>query len=61
MNELRDLVRDELLSSRDGADAFFERRFVERMLREHTAGTRDWSGQLWPLLVFRMWWRRSKP
>jgi len=61
MKDLRDLLHDHLLARGDGADAFFNRAFVERMLQEHARGARDWSGQLWPLLVFRMWWRHSKP
>lgn len=56
--ELRDMLHDALLGSTDAGGALFERRVVERMLREHTNGKRDWSTQLWPLLVFRMWYRR---
>jgi asparagine synthase (glutamine-hydrolysing) len=59
--ELRDLLREELLERRDEAAEFFDRGFVETMLHQHTSGARDWSIQLWPLLVFRLWWRRWKP
>ena len=61
MRELRDLLHEELIVNQDEASAFFDRRFVATMLRQHAAGQRDWSVQLWPLLVFRMWWRRWKP
>jgi len=61
MHELRDMLHDELLARDDGGEAFFDRAFVERMLRQHMAGAHDWSAYLYPLLVFRLWWRRSKP
>jgi len=61
MRELRDVLQAELLDNRDEAADFFDREFVATMLRQHASGQRDWSVQLWPLLVFRMWWRRWKP
>jgi asparagine synthase (glutamine-hydrolysing) len=57
-DELRDMLHDELLNRRDASDAFFARETVEKLLREHSRGERDWSVQLWPLLVFRMWHRK---
>jgi asparagine synthase (glutamine-hydrolysing) len=59
--ELRDLLQDHLLGRDDAGAALFDRVFVERLVRQHVAGTRDWSTQLYPLLVFRMWYRRSAP
>jgi asparagine synthase (glutamine-hydrolysing) len=59
--ELRDMLHDHLLASDDAGARLFDRAYVERLVREHTTGRRDWSGQLWPLLVFRMWYRRSAP
>ena len=35
--------------------------FSARMLREHGSGVRDWSTQLWALLVFRLWYRAFAP
>ncbi len=61
MHELRDMLHDEILARDDGGEQFFDRAFVERMLREHMAGAHDWSAHLYPLLVFRLWWRRWKP
>ena len=34
---------------------------LRTMLREHSNGTRDWSVQLWPLLIFRLWYRAFAP
>ncbi|MFQ5599015.1 MAG: asparagine synthase (glutamine-hydrolyzing) [Candidatus Krumholzibacteriia bacterium] len=59
--DLRETLHDHLLSSDDGGQRFFNQGFVEHMLREHEAGRWDWSVQLWPLLVFRMWYRRYGP
>jgi asparagine synthase (glutamine-hydrolysing) len=37
---------------------YFSRAGVERMIREHTSGKRDHSGELWVLLVFELWQRQ---
>jgi asparagine synthase (glutamine-hydrolysing) len=57
-NELRDLVRENLLHGTNGAQALFERRAVERLIRDHESGGWDRSLQLWSLLVFHLWARR---
>jgi hypothetical protein len=36
----------------------FNRKRVEFMLAEHSAGRYDWSVALWTLLMFRMWQQR---
>jgi asparagine synthase (glutamine-hydrolysing) len=59
--ELRELVREHLLHSRDGAQRLFDRPFVERLVREHESGRWDWSLQLWSLLVFHLWYGRYAP
>jgi len=60
-DELRTMLHDVLLSSDDRGARLFDRTFVERMLREHASGARDWSVQLWALLVFRLWYRAFAP
>jgi asparagine synthase (glutamine-hydrolysing) len=59
--DLRDMLHDHLLDRSDAGAALFERAFIEKLLSEHTRGTRDWSIQLWSLLVFRLWYRRWSP
>ena len=59
-NELRDMLRDHLLADDDGA-RLFNRSFIEHMLKEHESERWDWTTQLWPLLVFRMWYQRFPP
>jgi asparagine synthase (glutamine-hydrolysing) len=37
---------------------YFEPAFVDRLVREHLAGTRDHTLRLWQLLVFELWHRQ---
>jgi asparagine synthase (glutamine-hydrolysing) len=60
-NELRTMLHDVLRSRDDGAADLFDAGFIERLLREHDTGARDWSVQLWPLFVFRLWYRAFAP
>ena len=59
--ELRDLVREHLLHSSNGAHVLFNRRFVTHLVEEHEAGRWDWSVQLWALLMFHLWYERHGP
>ena len=52
---LRDLFSDVLLSARARQRGYFERRFVERLVREHVTGRRDHTLRLWGLVVFELW------
>ena len=54
---LRDFVVDMLQSPRARQRGYFERRFVDRIVREHLAGTRDHTLRLWQLLMFELWHR----
>jgi asparagine synthase (glutamine-hydrolysing) len=60
-HDLRDMLHDHLRDRSDAGAAFFEPAYVDRLLREHTSGSRDWSIQLWSLLVFRLWYRQWAP
>ena len=55
--ELRDLAFDALLGRRLRDRGYFRPQFVERMLREHVGGIREWHYQLWNLLMFELWHR----
>jgi asparagine synthase (glutamine-hydrolysing) len=54
----RELFADVLLSARARQRGYFEPRFVERLVHEHTAGRRDHAARLWALLVFELWHRQ---
>lgn len=58
--ELRDVLKDHLLSSHAVADGFIRGEAINRLVREHLSGMRDWSHQLWTLLMLEMWWRTSR-
>jgi asparagine synthase (glutamine-hydrolysing) len=54
---LREVFSDVLLSPDSRARGYFDRRFVDRLIREHTAGRRDHTLRLWALVVFELWHR----
>ena len=56
--DLRGLFHDVLLSACARQRGYFDARFVERLVREHLAGTRDHTLRLWQLVVFELWHRR---
>ncbi len=55
--ELREMSHDLLLSRRSLERGYFQRTFVERMLREHSQGTRNWHTQIWNLMMLESWHR----
>ena len=58
--ELRDVLKDHLLSSQAVTDGLIRSGAINRLVREHLSGMRDWSHQLWTLLMLEMWWRTSR-
>ena len=50
-------IRDRLLSRRSRDRGYFQPWFVERMLREHAQGTRNWHRQIWNLMMLESWHR----
>jgi len=58
--DLRDVLKDHLLSSQAVTDGLIRSGAINRLVREHLSGMRDWSHQLWTLLMLEMWWRTSR-
>jgi asparagine synthase (glutamine-hydrolysing) len=54
---LRELFADTLLSPTTLQRGYFQPAFVNRIVAEHLAGTRDHTLRLWQLLVFERWHR----
>ena len=54
---LRELFADTLLSPTALQRGYFQPAFVNRIVAEHLAGTRDHTLRLWQLLVFERWHR----
>jgi asparagine synthase (glutamine-hydrolysing) len=55
--DLKEFVRDVLLSQTARQRGYFDATLVERMIEDHHIGQRDWGHQLWALLTFEMWHR----
>jgi len=56
--ELRDMAWDTLRSVSARQRGIFRTSEVERLLRIHDSGRRDYSARLWALLCFELWMRR---
>jgi asparagine synthase (glutamine-hydrolysing) len=56
LRDLRDLVHDTLAPWRIRESGLWDPPFVERMIREHEERRRDWSRNIWCLLIFQLWY-----
>ncbi len=56
-NELREEIVRVLLEPQSLQRGYFNRKGIENLLDEHFRGRRDYSGQLWLLLIFELWHR----
>ena len=54
---LDSVVRDTLLSPRFRQRGYFDANVVKAMCNAHAGGTRDYSDQIWTLLMFELWHR----
>jgi asparagine synthase (glutamine-hydrolysing) len=54
-HELKDLVRDTLLSPRATGRGYFRRDPLEKMLAEHISGRNNWQYVIWNLLMLELW------
>lgn len=59
--DLRDFVRDVLLSKAATERGYFQRAEVERLVTEHQAGRADYAFQLWSLLMLELWQQEFAP
>ena len=55
--ELRDMARDVLLSRSARERDVFCIAEIERLLRVHESGRRDYSARLWAIMCFELWMR----
>jgi len=55
---LRDTFGDVLGSQRARERGYFQRPFIDRVLREHLSGVRDHTMRLWQLVVLELWHRQ---
>lgn len=57
-NELRDFLNQTLLSDKSLKRGYFKPEHIKRMVQSHAAGRRDYSYQLWALLMLELWHER---
>ena len=55
-NEIHSIAESKLLSSNNGLSQFFEPAEVKKIWQQHQSGLRDYSSELWSMLVFELWW-----
>jgi asparagine synthase (glutamine-hydrolysing) len=53
--KFRELTRDTLLGERARSRGWLRPAQIEKLLREHDAGSWDWSGEIWRLLALELW------
>ncbi len=54
-HELREMVRDTLLSQRAIQRGYFQRGYIEQMLERHQKGGESWHYMIWNLLMLELW------
>lgn len=53
--ELRSLLLDELNEEKLKREGLFSPKLVKKLIEDHLAGRKNYSHQLWALLIFEMW------
>jgi asparagine synthase (glutamine-hydrolysing) len=54
---LSEFLHDTLLSRRSVDRGYFDRKYIERLVEEHTNGRKQWQYLLWNLLMLELWHR----
>ncbi|MHC4731498.1 MAG: asparagine synthase-related protein, partial [Planctomycetota bacterium] len=56
-SDVRDYAR-ELVLEGEGTRRFFQRPYLEKIWQQHQASRRNWSTELWCVMMFNLWHRR---
>jgi asparagine synthase (glutamine-hydrolysing) len=56
--EMQPFLREQLLSEKSARRGYLRPEVVKRMVEEHTEGRRDYTHQLWTLLMLELWFQR---
>ncbi|MEE8105783.1 MAG: asparagine synthase (glutamine-hydrolyzing) [Planctomycetota bacterium] len=56
-NDVKDYAADLVLES-EGTRTYFEKPYLEKVWNQHQSGVRDWSAELWGVMMFNLWHRR---
>jgi asparagine synthase (glutamine-hydrolysing) len=54
-NELREMTDDLLAESRIKSRGLFQPNAIQKLIREHRTGNRDWSMQIWQFVTLELW------
>ena len=57
-NELKDFVRDILLSKKSVERGYFKAEYLEKMVNDHISGKGNYAAQLWALLMLELWHKK---
>jgi len=57
-HEIRDVAEKYLLSENNGLSNFFKSTEIHVLWQQHLSGSRDYSQELWSLLMFEIWWQQ---
>ncbi len=55
-NEISSIAEEKLLNPSSGLSEFFNIAEVKKIWQQHQSGERDYSSELWSMLVFELWW-----
>ena len=58
--DLRSWMEDLLLSSTSLERGYFNAAAIEHMIHSHLSGRRDYSQQLWALMVLELWFQKER-
>ena len=56
--DLKELVNDQLAPDKIEREGYFNADYVQKLLSDHAAGTRDNRKLIWTLLIFELWYER---
>ena len=57
-HQLKNFVAEVLLSEKAKRRKLFDHEFVKQMIETHTTGKKDYSNQIWTLLMLELWFRQ---
>ena len=57
-NEIATIAHEKLLVNNEGLCQFFKTDQIKKIWEQHQSGARDYSNELWSMLVFQLWWDR---
>jgi len=57
-NEISDVAEKYLLAENNGLSNFFKPAEIRTLWQQHLSGSRDYSQELWSLLMFEVWWQQ---